>query len=272
MSNNSPSMITDDHHDILATLEPSISPTTSIPSDVLELTLPTIVNPPHPILTQCEITSSSNLNQTQNLTSTQVLELPLSLKNPRTQTPPDLHITIDNDVTPIKKKYDMLQDPRFIDSGLMPPVLHPLKNPSKLNTVSGEFITSHPKFKANFPALYMTRTSYLFQLPHDCSLDQYVSYASRQLSQLNFWQSKKLKFFYLQFNFLKPTQADISTNPLILFLLQLKKSTTKHIKPSSIINILSNFIFQNHKYTSPFTFHSHYQIDYNATVGTLQKL
>ena len=49
----------------------------------------------------------------------------------------------------------MMQDPAFLSSGIMPPILHPLKNPSKLTIVSDEFIHKQPQFKLNLPALYM---------------------------------------------------------------------------------------------------------------------
>ena len=72
---------------------------------------------------------------------------------------------------------------------------------------------AQPEFKANLTSLYMTPNSKVSQNPNDHTLHHYVSHASGQLCQLSFWQSKRLKFLYLQLNFLKPTQTAISTNP-----------------------------------------------------------
>ena len=83
------------------------------------------------------------------------------IKNHRSATPPDtLQVTIINDVTPPRKRYDMMQDPVFINSGLMREILPPLKTPSKLTNISDEHIHTHPEFKPNLPALYMTPTDY----------------------------------------------------------------------------------------------------------------
>ena len=70
----------------------------------------------------------------------------------------------------------MMQDPVFINSGLMPPILQPLTTPSKLTNISDEYIQTHPEFKPNLPALYMTPTVYKLHIPLDRTTDHYVSY------------------------------------------------------------------------------------------------
>ena len=112
------------------------------------------------------------------------------------------------------KKYNILEDPVFIDSGILPPTLHPLKTPSQTNTMSDEFLRNHPNFKANFPSLYMTPTQNKFRFPQDRNFYHYVPYASKSLEQFSFWQVKRIRFFQFQFNFLKPTQHELNTNPI----------------------------------------------------------
>ena len=59
----------------------------------------------------------------------------------------------------------------------------------------------------------MTPTTYKFRLPQDRNFDHHVAYSSKSLKQLSFWQAKRIRFFQFQFNFLKPTQHDLNTNP-----------------------------------------------------------
>ena len=76
-----------------------------------------------------------------------------------------------------------------------------------------DFLRNHPKFKANLPPLFMTLTQYKLHFPQDCNFDHYIAYASKNLEQLSFWQANRIRFFQFQFNFLKPTQHDLNTNP-----------------------------------------------------------
>ena len=79
--------------------------------------------------------------------------------------------------------------------------------------MSDEFLRTHPNFKANLPSLCMTPTTYKFRFPQDRNLDHYVAYASKSLEQLSFWPAKRICPFQFQFNFLKPTQHNLNTNP-----------------------------------------------------------
>ena len=110
-----------EHLDISQTLLNSIS------SEVREAALPTILDPPHLNLTQTIINDpweepfASHINPTLFANA---------LKNLRSATPPDSFQVINiTDVTPLKKRYHMKQDPVFINSGLMPPILQPFKTP-----------------------------------------------------------------------------------------------------------------------------------------------
>ena len=116
-----------------------------------------------------------------NSTTSQSINKPSStnLKTRHSPTPPpiNIHITIDNHPIPHEKKYNILEDPVFIDSGILPPTLHPLTTPSQSKTMTDEFLRTHPNFKANLPSLYKTPTTYKFRFPQDRNFDHYVAYA-----------------------------------------------------------------------------------------------
>ena len=181
----------------------------SISSEILEASLPTVFDPPHLNLNQTIIKESC-----EDSFSSQIPPVPYpnALKSPCSATSPDtLQVTINNDVTPPKKRYDMMQDPVFLNSGLMPPNLQPSKTPSKMTNIPDDYILTHTEFKPNLPALCMTPTDYNFQIPLDRTTDHYVSYASRNSTQFQYWQEKKLKFF-------PPVQ--LLLNQLLLILVQ----------------------------------------------------
>ena len=113
---------------------------------------------------------------------------------------------------PPRKKHNTLEAPVFIDSGILPPVLNPVKIPSQSNTMTNEFLRTHPIFKTNLPSLYMTPTTYKFRFSQGRNYDHYVAYASKNLEHRSFWQTKRIRFSQYQFNFLKPTQHDLNTN------------------------------------------------------------
>ena len=212
-----------------------------------------------------------------NSTTSQSLTKPPStkLKTRHSPTPPlhihNLHITIDNHAIPPRKKYNILEDPVFIDSGILPPTLHPLKTPSQSNTRPDEFLRTHPNFKANLPSLYMTPTSYKFRFPQDRNFDHYVAYASKNLPQLAFWQNNRIRFSQFQFSFLKPTQHDLNTNPNdIITTPSVKKLHHQTYQLFLEQKHPQNFIFQNHKFTSPFSYHSHYSLNHLFTIGTIR--
>ena len=169
----------------------SLSPPISFKSGTLDIPLVTDSIPP-----DTNTTPEPTLNG--NSTTSQSLNKPPSgnLKTRHSPTPPpnNLHFTIDNHPIPHKKKYNIFEDPVFIDSGILPPTLHPLKTPSQSNTMTDEFLRTHPNFEANFPSLYMTPTIYKFRFPQDRNVDHYVAYASKNLPQLAFWQNNRIRF------------------------------------------------------------------------------
>ena len=246
----------------------SLSPPLSLKSGTLDMP---IVNDSIPLDTTTTPEPTLNTNSTHSQTLTKPSTSNLKTRHSPTPPPNNLHVTIDNHPIPPKKKYNILEDPVFIDSGILPPTLHPLKTPSQSNTMTDEFLRSHPNFKANLPSLYMTPTTYKFRFPQDRNFDHYVAYASKNLPQLAFWQTNRIRFFQFQFNLLKPTQHDLNTNPNdITTTPSVKKLHHQTYQLFLKQKHPQNFIFQNHKFTSPFSYHSHYSLNYLFTIGTIR--
>ena len=137
-------MATSNHEWELISSIASLSPPLSLKSGALDRpivsdSLSLDINPtPEPTLNVIPST-------TQRLFST------LKTRHSPTQTPNNLHITFDNHPIPPKKKYSILEDPVFIDSGILPPLF--AKKSFQTNTMSDEFLRTHPNFKANLPSL-----------------------------------------------------------------------------------------------------------------------
>ena len=117
----------------------------------------------------------------------------------------------------------------------------------------------------------MTPTTYQFRFPQDRNFDHYVAYASKSLEQLSFWQAKRIRFFQFQFNFLKPTQHALNTNPNDI----ITTPSVKNLHHQTYQFFLEqkhtqNLIFQNHKFTSSFSYQSHYSLNHLFTIGTIR--
>ena len=161
----------------------SLSPPLSLKSGTLDNPL---VNDSLPLDTTNTPEPTLNTNPSTSQSLTKPSSTNLKTRHSPSPPPNNLHITIDNHPIPPKKKYNILEDPVFIDSGILPPTLHPLKTPSQSNTMTDEFLRTHPNFKANLPSLYMTPITYKFRFPQDRNFDHYVAYASKNLPQLSF--------------------------------------------------------------------------------------
>ena len=246
----------------------SLSPPLSLKSGTLDIPL---VNDSLPLETNNTPEPTLNTNPITSQSLTKPSSKNLKTRHAPTPPPNNLHITIDNHPIPPKKKYNILEDPFFIDSGILPPTLHPLRTPSQSNTMTDEFLRTHPNFKANLPSLYMTPTTYKFRFRQDRNFDHYVPYASKNLPQLAFWQNNRIRFFQFQFNFLKPTHHDLNTNPNdITTTPSVKKLHHQTYQLFLQQKHPQNFIFQNHKFTSPFSYHSHYSLHHLFTIGTIR--
>ena len=72
-----------------------------------------------------------------------------ALKSPRPRTP---SLNDPNDNSPPKKLFNLMQNEGYLNSGHMPPILRPPKNPSKLPQVPAEYIYENPDFKQTPPS------------------------------------------------------------------------------------------------------------------------
>ena len=229
--------------------------------------------------------STSTIPSTSAIPS--LMDIPLSSPtiNPGPSRPHDFNIkivrTVKNNTppqSPIKTppvqtfKYDIAKDPQYLENNYQPPVLHPYKSTTKLSHIPKDFFESHPEFKINLISLYLTPTDYKFHFTMDRSEDHFVAFASRQMNPHSFWQSKRLKFFQLMFTFLRPTPQELSCDTRDPEVLSLRSKEQHHYTYQTFLNIPSkhNYIFQNHKFTSPFSFHLQYRIDQKALQGTIR--
>ena len=162
-----------------------------------------------------------------------------------------------------------MQDLGNQNSGHLPPILHPLKNPSKLSQVPGDYIYDKPDFKYNLPKNYMVPTNYKWKITTR-DQDHYVQYSSKNNEQYHFWQEHKFKTFQLQYTFLKPTKQDLSTDPSFTTTAKAKRQTHRTYEKFLELKESQNFIFLNKLYSSPFTLLENYRIDPQATIGTLR--
>ena len=266
---------------LLTSLDPTLSPMTSASQEDLQriLEIPNANNTelnisPIPSPTQNSTLPNSQLpmdTQSPTPTSTSI-QSPTPISPSQNDSQDTLKVTISNSPQPTSSKYDMTKDPHYIKCGFQPPVLHPFKSLNKLRELPPNFIELHPNFKPNLISLYLTPTNYKFKLTNNRRDDHYVAYASRQLNQLTFWQSKRIRFFSLQFNFLKPTPFDLSTDTSDPEILSLRSREQHHQTYSTFLKYphTQNFIYQNHKYTSPFNFHTNYRIDSNLSTGHIR--
>ena len=177
--------------------------------------------------------------------------------------------------TPMKRKYeDITKDPHFIESGLCPPFIKSLNisNPTRDEHLIDILSTPTFNFKANLTSLYMIPTDYKFQIRDDRSQEYFTSVASKLIAPYNYWLQNKTKIFSLQFNFLRPSINDMhyeETDPNFLPL-NTKKQHHNTYKKFLEHKHPQNYLFVNHKYTSPLTFNTTYQIDQEKTKGKIR--
>ena len=177
-----------------------------------------------------------------------------------------------------KRKYNILNDPSFLASNTMPPNLKPPQKPDlhRDDPLMKSLSTEKFQFKPQLTSLYMIPTSYKFAIPANRQNDHFVSYASRQLLPYDYWTANQQKLFTLQFNLLRPSVFDLHTDDSNSNFHSANKKRVHHetykrfweINPISSAN--NNYIFQNRKFTSPFSFHLSYHIKPEFTKGSLR--
>ena len=142
-------------------------------------------NPNDPInleIIPTAVTTFSDIQPSSTHTvHSQPISCTLKVRHSPTPSPTNLQVTIDivTHTVPSERKYNILGNPVFIDSGILPPALHPVQNPSKTNTMTDEFLRTYPKYKSNLPSLYITQTTYKFPFPQDRNFDHYAAYACK---------------------------------------------------------------------------------------------
>ena len=86
-----------------------------------------------------------------------------------------------------------------------------------------------------------------------------------------FWNPSSIRFFQFQFSFSKPTQHDLYTNPIDTTTApSVKKPHHQTYQLSLEKKHPQNFIIQNHKYISPFSYHSHHSLNHHYTTDTIR--
>ena len=166
--------------ELLSSIVP-FSPALSLKSgtlDILHNSDPTsieVIATPEPTFENKPSASGTPIVKTDPTSST------LKTRHSSTPSPKNLLMTIDNVTYTVstRSKYNILEDPVFIDSGILPPVFNPVKNFSQSNTLTDELLRTHLNFKTNFSSLNMTPTTYKFRYPQDRNFDHYGAYASK---------------------------------------------------------------------------------------------
>ena len=177
-----------------------------------------------------------------------------------------------------KRKYNILNDPSFLASNTMPPNLKPPQKPDlhRDDNLVKSLSTEKFQFKPQLTSLYMIPTTYKFSIAVNRQNDHFISYASRQLFPYDYWITNQQKLFTLQFNLLRPSVFDLHTDDSNSNFHSANKKRVHHetykrfweTNPISSAN--NNFIFQNRKFTSPFSFHLSYHIKPEFTKGSLR--
>ena len=169
--------------------------------------------------------------------------------------------------TPMKRKYeDITKDHHFIESGLCPPFIKSLNisNVQRDDHLIVILSTGTFNFKSNLTSLFMIPTDYKFHVKDDRSQEYYTSVASKSIRPYKYWLQNRTKIFSLQFSFLRPypLMTCITKKQIQIFFLWITKK--QHHNTFKIFlehKHPQNYIFVNHKYTSPFTFNTTYHID-----------
>ena len=172
-----------------------------------------------------------------------------------------------------KRKYpDITADKPFMESGACPPFIKPIKQDEDRDCELVPILSSKQfTFQSQLTSLYMIPTKYKFII-REFKNDYHTSIASKLITPYDWWLNKKVKYFSLQYNFLRPYPYDLRTeeNDANFLPYQIKKA--HHITYQKFLQYKEpdNYIFFNSKYTSPFTFNSEYLIDHTKTKGKLR--
>ena len=122
--------------------------------------------------------------------------------------------------SPFREKFDMMQDPTFLISGILAPTLFP-----KTKDASQDYHLftklSIPVFpsKNHLTSLYKNLTIYCFEMINDRFLDQFIPFTLSCNKRT--WSDNKVNNLSAQYNFLKPTPTSTKL-PMIEINLKMK--------------------------------------------------
>ena len=174
---------------------------------------------------------------------------------------------------PPVKLYEIMKDPVFLSS----PIYPAFKSTNTFLSTNCDdhliSLCSHDDFtfKAQLTSLYMHPTDYSVRL-YDKNQDFFTSFASKIMGPYQYWLDNGVKIFSLQFNFLRPSLYDLKTDESDSSFLSVSQKATHHQTYTKILQHTKtkNYIFVNHKYTSPFTMANIYSLDHSCITGDLR--
>ena len=138
-----------------------MSPPLSLKSGILELPNLSdtinleVIHTPEPTAKFYSEIQSRSFTQTSTVYTQYISSTPKTRHSP---SPPSTNPQGNNEILTIssKKRMRHSQSSVFIDSDILPHTLHSVKNPFQYNTMTDEFLRTHPIFKASLPSLHMT--------------------------------------------------------------------------------------------------------------------
>ena len=165
-----------------------------------------------------------------------------------------------------------MKDPVFLSSPIYPPSIS--SKPSLSTNRDDHLIPllSHGDFifKAQLTSLYMHPTDYSFRL-YDKNQDFFTSIASKIMGPCQYWLDNGVKSFSLQFNFLRPSIYDLTTDESDQSFLSISQKATHHQTYTKFLQHTKpkNYLFVTYKYTQPFTMTNLYTLDHSCITGYL---
>ena len=123
-----------------------------------------------------------------------------------------------------------MKDPAFLSSPIYPPIIttKPQLSRTRVDYRVPILSTNRFSFKSQLTSLYMHTTDYTFKL-YDKNQDFFTSIASKIMEPYQFWLENGIKFFSLQFNFLRPSIYDLKTDENDPSFLSTAQKTTHHL-------------------------------------------
>ena len=154
-----------------------------------------------------------------------------------------------------KKRYEIMKDPVFLSSPIYPPFIS--SKPSLSTTRDDHLIpllsTTRDDHLIPLLSLYLHPTDYSFRL-YDKNQDVFTSIASKTMGPYQYWLDNGVKFFSLQFNFLRPSICDLKQANLI-------RPFSLYLKNLLIIKHTLNFYStQNQKTTFSSITNTHHRL------------